>query len=260
MFSLLWKAMRYNLSAHASNLPNLSAATIGMLLNNIIFLVGMWGMLFAGKPSNQDLLNYYIALNAMLMTAWGIINFFFGGWIEMGDLIVNGHFESKLATPRHPLLLVGTHCLHPSALGDLLLGLCGIGLLLYLGAEAIAIRTLISSILAVAALYSLYVLSGSLAFFVPRGNAVANLLNNLAVILSSYPVGKIFPIGVGRWFLLMSPVAAISLLPMTWIENGELIDFIIAGASIFMLWIASMIVYRIGVKRFQSLNLIGVQS
>ncbi len=260
MFRFLGKALRYNMSAHISNVPNLLAATIGMLLNNVIFLLGLWGMLFAGKAQNQELLHYYIALNVLIMTSYGVLCFFFGGWIEMGDLIVNGHFESKLATPRHPLLLVGTHALHPSALGDLLLGLAGVGLLISLGETGIAIRTFFASILAIFAFYSLFVLSGSLAFFIPRGNAVAHLVNNLAIILCSYPVGKIFPSGIGRTLVLLSPVAAISLMPMDWIEEGTIIDFAQAAAAIFVLWLLAMGVYRFGVKRYQALNLVGTQS
>lgn len=259
MLRFLAKALRYNLSAHISNVPNLLAATVGMLLNNAIFLLGLWGMLFAGKSQNQDLLHYYIALNVLIMTSYGLLCFFFGGWIEMGDLIVNGHFESKLATPRHPLLLVGTHTLHPSALGDLLMGLAGVGLLFGMGEAGIAVRTFFASILAVFAFYSLFVLSGSLAFFIPRGNAIAHLMNNLAIILCSYPVGKIFPSGIGRLLILMSPVAAISLMPMNWIEAGTFFDFAQAGAAIFVLWLVSMAVYRMGVKRYQALNLIGTQ-
>lgn len=260
MISFLAKALRYNMSAHISNVPNLLAATIGMLLNNVIFLLGLWGMLFAGKAQNQDLLHYYIALNVLIMTSYGVLCFFFGGWIEMGDLIVNGHFESKLATPRHPLLLVGTHALHPSALGDLILGLAGVGLLIGMGETGIAIRTFFASILAIFAFYSLFVLSGSLAFFIPRGNAIAHLVNNLAIILCSYPVGKIFPSGIGRMLVLLSPVAAISLMPMNWIEEGTFLDFAQAAAAIFVLWLVAMGVYRYGVKRYQALNLVGVQN
>jgi ABC-type uncharacterized transport system permease subunit len=195
-----------------------------------------------------------------MMLSYGVLCFFFGGWIEMGDLIVSGHFESKLATPRHPLLLVGTHALHPSALGDMLLGFAGIGLLMALGEIGIAIRAFFASILAIFAYFSLFVLSGSLAFFLPRGNAVAHLLNNLAIILCGYPVGKIFPAGMGRILILLSPVAAISLMPMSWIETGTVMDFAQAMAAVFLLWLLALGVYRFGVKRYQAMNLVGVQN
>ena len=99
MLRFLGKALRYNMSAHISNVPNLLAATLGMVLNNGIFLLGMWGMLFAGKEQNQDLLHYYIALNVLMMLSYGVLCFFFGGWIEMGDLIVKAEPRLHVSSP-----------------------------------------------------------------------------------------------------------------------------------------------------------------
>ena len=49
-------------------------------------------------------------------------------------------------------------------------------------------------------------------------------------------------------------------MPMNWIEQGTLLDFGKAAAAIFVLWLVAMLVYRQGVKRYQALNLVGVQS
>jgi len=140
------------------------------------------------------------------------------------------------------------------------LGFGGLALLIGLGEIGIAVRAFFASILAIFAYYSLFVLSGSLAFFMPRGNTIAHLLNNLAIILCGYPMGKIFPTGIGRTLILLSPVAAISLMPMSWIETGTLVDFAQATAAIFVFWLLSLDVYRYGVKRYQALNLVGVQN
>lgn len=231
-----------------------------MFVNNIIFLIGMWGMLFAGKPENEPLLFYYLALNALIMTAWGGINFFFGGWMELGELIVSGGFESKLSTPRHPLLLVSTHATHPSALGDLIMGGLAIGVLLVWGPEGMGLRAAAASVLAFVGLFSLYVFSGSLAFFVPRGNLVATLVREMTVSMSSYPMGKIFPSGMGRLILLMTPAGAVSLLPMDWIElpSGRAFLYAVSGVSVSVM--IALFVYGVGVKRFQAMSVIGAQN
>lgn len=260
MLKLLWRSVRYNLDAHAANPANLLAATSSMLLNNSIFFLGLWGMLFSGKPENQDLLHYYICLNSMVMLSWGSLNFLLGGYLQLGDLIVSGHFESKLAAPRHPLLLVGIHAVEPSSLGDVLMGIAGMILLIVLGVPELALKTGIASVLAMFAFYSLFILSGSLAFYFARGNALAQLLNNLAIILAGYPVAKVFPAGAGRWLMLVSPIAAITLFPMDWVEKGGWKLFCIAGLAVIALWWLAMLVYRQGVKRFQALNVVGLQS
>ncbi|MCB0361715.1 MAG: ABC-2 family transporter protein [Bdellovibrionales bacterium] len=257
---LIFISLKYNLSAHWSNLPNLLASTFGMLLNNTIFLTGMWTMLFAGRPENQHLLNYYIALNALIMISWGAINFFFGGWIDLGEIIVNGQFESKLASPRHPLLLVSFHSLHPSALGDLLMGLVGVVILAIWAPPGMTLRTLIATGLSGLSLFALYVFSGSLAFFVSRGNILAHLVREMVVSLSSYPVGKIFPNGLGRTLLLLTPAGAVSILPLEWIETAGIEDLLLTSLSVGVLLFFSLWFYSVGSKRFQSLTLIGAQS
>ncbi len=231
-----------------------------MFINNVIFLIGMWGMLFAGKPENDYLLFYYLALNALIMTAWGGINFFFGGWMELGELIASGGFESKLSTPRHPLFLVSTHSTHPSALGDLVMGCLAIGVLMVWGPEGMGVRAIFASLLAFVGLFALYVFSGSLAFFVPRGNLVATLVREMTVSMSSYPMGKIFPSGLGRVVLLMTPAGAVSLLPMDWIEMPSLRAFAYAVTGVSIAVMISLVVYKVGVKRFQAMSVIGAQN
>lgn len=260
MFHLLKMAVKYNLSAHLANLPNLIAGTIGMLLNNILFLTGIWGMLFAGKSQNNYLILYFVALNVIIMTAWGAINFFFGGWIDLADLIVNGSFESKLATPRHPLLLVATHNLHPSALGDLLMGLGGVVLLFSWGESGIALKALAGSCFAFIGLFATYIFGGSLAFFVARGNSLSRFLREIIVSLASNPVGKMFPDGTARILLLATPAAAVSIIPLEWIEQSSWLNFGRVALWNGVALVIAMVTYNIGVKRYQSTNLIGAQT
>ena len=260
MWNLILKSIRYNLSAHRSNLPNLVAGALGMLLNNFIFLFGMWGMLFAGKNQPEALLVYCVALNTLILLAWGCINFFFGGWIGLGELIVSGQFESKLSTPRHPLLLVSTHQMDPPALGDLAMGLMGLGYLFFSGHEAVALRTMFCTLFSFVGLFSVFVLGGSLAFFVSRGNVLAVLLREIVVSFSCYPMGKIFPSGRGRLLLLLTPAAAVSLLPMDWVERTTWIDFAYCALATVVTFLIAMGVYYTGVKRFQAVSVIGVQN
>jgi ABC-type uncharacterized transport system permease subunit len=260
MLKFVMLAVKYNLSAHLSNLPNLAAATCGMILNNVIYQIGMWGMIFAGKSQNDSLIVYFIALQALIWTAWGAINFFFGGWMDLGDLIVSGQFESKVATPRHPLVLVGVHSLHPSALGDLLMGIMGISYLFLSGEIAIGFRMIVASLLAFIALFSTYVFAGSIAFYVSRGNVLALMVREIVVSLCCYPVGKMFPSGLGRIFLLLTPAAAVSMLPMSWVESAGVEEFGRATFSVLIWLCLSLGFYNLGVKRFQAINSVGINS
>ncbi len=194
------------------------------------------------------------------MSSWGGINFFFGGWMDLGELIVSGQFESKLSTPRHPLVLVATHGLNPSALGDLLIGLLGIIALMIWGPPGMGLRTCMACGFTGVTLFSLYVFSGSLAFFIPRGDRVALLIREMVLSLSVYPMGKIFPSGLGRILLLLTPAGALSLLPMDWIEKGGWKEFGFASLTALLTLTGALWVYSKGVKRFQAIYLVGPQS
>ena len=260
MLKFIALTLKYNLSAHLSNLPNLLAAASGMLINNTIYLLGMWGMIFSGKSQNDSLITFYITIQALIMTSWGAINFLFGGWMDLGELIVNGQFESKVATPRHPLLLVGVHSVHPSALGDLIMGTMGIIYLFISGESAMGLRLILACLLACIGLFSTYIFAGSIAFFVARGNVLALMIREIVLSLSSYPVGKIFPEGTGRLFLLLTPAAAVSVLPLEWVESAGFKEFGVAAFAVLIWLIIALSFYQWGVKKFQTISAVGLNS
>jgi ABC-type uncharacterized transport system permease subunit len=254
MLKLLWYSIRCNLSAHLANRANLIAGALGMIVNNGLMLLGLWGMLFAGKEQNQGLLVYYIALQTLVFFSFGILNFFFGGWRELGDLITDGQFESKMATPRHPLYLVGIHSLHPSALGDILMGFLGLVSLIWLGQETLALRMVFGSVFATLSLFAVYVFAGSLSFYFARGNTLSFMVQEMVLSLSSHPVGKMFPSGQSRMILMILPVGAASILPLDWIETAGLLElgYMVLGTSLTLLF--SLFFFKSGIKRFQALS------
>ncbi len=52
-----------------------------MVINNVLFLYGMWLMLFDGKVQNKPLFPFYITMTVLAYIGWGTINFFLG-WIK----------------------------------------------------------------------------------------------------------------------------------------------------------------------------------
>ncbi len=252
-FQLLQKALVYNMDAHRSNPTNLIAGAIGMMMNNIILLIGIWGMLFAEKPENTQLLPYYIALIAVVMTAWGIIHFFLGGLGSLGDLITNGILDPMLATPRHPLLLVSISKSHPVALGDLVIGLFAHGLLIFKVNPTMGYQCLFATVISSLAFASLFIFAGSLSFFIARGNSLGKLLVEITLSLSMYPTGKIFT-GAERMILLLTPAAATAIFPLDTVENTNIPSFLIALLAAIGFFCASLSFFRYGVKRYQSVN------
>ncbi len=249
--NLVKLALQYHWDAHKSNPANLFAGTIGMLVNNLIVFWGLWAMLFDGKPDAEQLTIYFLALNAMVTLAWGANCFFLGGIRSIGEYIEEGSLEPMLATPRDPLLLVAISQSSTPALGDLLQGCCNLIALFFLAPIALASRCVLFTLVAAAAFLGLFILAGSIPFFVRRGNAMSQLLVECNLSLSFYPTGKIFT-DRGRVLLYLTPAAFSGVLPMGAIESGSWTSALVAvvGAGTFLG--LAILIFRHGLRRYQS--------
>lgn len=248
---LMALALKYHWDAQKSNPVNLFAGTFGMIVNNCIVLWGLWAMLFDGKPDGQKLTIYFLSLNAMVTIAWGSICFFLGGVRSIGEYIEEGTLEPMLATPRQPLLLVGISQSIMPALGDIIQGCCNLVALFFLAPLEMAGRCMVFTLVSATAFLGLFILTGSIPFFVRRGNALSQLLLECNLSLSFYPTGKIFS-DRGRILLYLTPAAVTGVLPMTAIDNGSWQSALVAlFAAVFFLWLAIR-VFQFGLKRYQS--------
>lgn len=171
---LIRKALLYNWDAHISNLPNLIAGALGMIINNTILFAGLWAMIFAGKARNAELLPYFIALNAVVMVSWGGLNFWFGGLRLLGELITEGRLEPMLATPRNPILLASISRSQPISLGDVVMGLVVIAIMAFKFSFLVAVRSLLAAGISTLAFAALYIFCGALTFFIPEAIALAS--------------------------------------------------------------------------------------
>lgn len=252
---LILKALRYNLDAHRANPANLFAGAAGMIANNVIFLFGIWGMIFAGKPENAPFLTYYLALNTVVMLSWGSLNFFFGGLKSLGDIITEGTLEPMVAAPRDPILLAGISRSHAIALGDLLMGAIGLAVLFIKLSPAIGARSIVAALISTVAFAGVFIFAGSLSFFIPKGSQIGQLLIEVTVSLSVYPTGKMFERS-GRVLLLLTPAAITAVLPLEAVESVGAKVFLIAGLAALGFMAFSVAFFRIGLTRYRAVNII----
>lgn len=256
---LISLAHKYHWQAQKSNPVNFLAGTIGMIVNNIIVMWGLWVMLFDGKPDGQALTIYFLSLNAMVTISWGSICYFIGGIRSLGEYIEEGTLEPMLSTPRNPLVLIGISQSITPALGDIIQGICNLLALFYLAPFDMVLRCLGLTFASSIAFLGLFIITGSIPFFVQRGNALSQLLLECNLSLSFYPSGKIF-VDKGRLFLFVTPAAVTGILPMSAIESGSLGSGLIAfiGAAVFLF--LSIYVFNVGLKKYQSANYVSLRN
>jgi ABC-type uncharacterized transport system permease subunit len=256
--ALIPKALAYNLDAHRANPANLAAGALGMIVNNVIFFMGMWGMLFAGKPTNSAMLPYYVSLNAVVLVSWGALNFFFGGLRWLGELITEGTLEPLLATPRDPLLLAGLSRSSPIALGDLIMGLASFVAIGWALDAGIAGRCVAAAVISMIGFAALFIAAGALSFYVPRGSELSQILIETTISMSVYPTGKMFT-GAGRIALLLTPAAATAVLPVEAVETASFRAFFVAAAAAGgFLW-AAVRFFRTGLRHYRAVSVIGAR-
>lgn len=256
MIKILIQSLIFHWDAHRSNPWNFFSACLGMVLNNLLFLYGIYLMLFAGKNENSHLLPYLMALWGIVATSWGILNFMVGGLRNLSQAIEDGAIEPAMGSPRNPLVLLAISESHPMALGDVIQGLGTILLLPWVSSIRFMMDTLFSVGIVMVAFAGVFVMAGALCFYIPRGSHVANFIIESTLSLSSYPTGKTFS-GYARWILLLSPAFLTSIFPMMAIEEARY-DYLLWAAIGACLYLALMIFFfHLGIKRYQSGNYIG---
>lgn len=256
---LLLLAVKLHWNAHKSNPANLFAGVIGMIVNNLIVMWGLWAMLFDGKPEGDKLTIYFLCLNSILATSWGSICYFLGGIRRLGDYIEEGSLEPMLSTTRDPLLLVAIAQSSIPSLGDIFQGILNLFVIFYLSDFALTFRCMAFTFVSASAVLAMFIFFGSLPFFVRRGSTLGQLLIETNLSLSFYPTGKIFT-DSSRFFLYLTPAAFIGVLPMEAIESGHWGWGLLAmiGSAVFFL--LSVRFFRIGLKRYQTSSYIVARS
>lgn len=258
MFRLFFKAIRNNWSAQASNSVNLWSAVITMIVNNLLFLYGMWLMLFDGKDQNKELWPYYLTMTVLAYVGWGTVNFFVGGLKFLGETIDNGQLEPMMGTPRPPLFLVAISYSSATALGDLLQGLITLGLLFWVSDILWLLRAAFCCLIVVVAFATIFIAAGTLTFFMSRGSSLSTFIMESTLSFTMYPTPKILT-GSSRWILYLIPATLTATLPMSWVEGAAMETFWIMLLATLGGFYLSVRFFNLGLRRYRAASYISVR-
>lgn len=258
MFSLFFKAIRNNWSAQASNKANLWSAVATMIANNLLFLYGMWLMLFDGKEQNKALWPYYLTMTVLAYIGWGAVNFFTGGLKAMGEIIDNGRLEPMLGTPREPLFLIAISESSATALGDLFQGLITLALLGWVSDIHWVVRAAFCSLIVIVNFATIFIAAGTLTFFMNRGAALSIFIIESTLSFTMYPMTKVLGVQ-SRWILYLIPAALTATLPMNWIENASVVSFMLMFLVSVVCLILSIQFFKLGVRSYRAASSLGAR-
>lgn len=252
--NLLKEYFKFNIKCNLEYRVNFYIQFITIIIQNISLLF-FWYVIYSkvssvgGYSFNQGLI-----LLAMVRSTAGICFIIFGNIGELCDIIVKGKLDKYLLQPKEVIINICGSKMDISGWGDLSCGY--ILLFIAKGLDIVSIfKFTIFTIIGSIIFLSTLVIINSLTFYLKNVENTKRFLESMLTTFSSYPEG-IYNKFFKYVFYTFIPIGFIVYIPVNLLDKFNIIVFIIL---IFATFIYSFIAYKvfyIGVKKYESGNLI----
>ncbi|MDF2537289.1 MAG: hypothetical protein K0S76_310 [Herbinix sp.] len=253
---VLLLSVKYNIMRQMTNRAAFITNITFMILNNATFII-QWMILFHLK---EDIGGYHMndvmVLWGLAASTYGLSHIFFQTAYNLPDLIINGKLDSYLVQPKNVLLGVISSGTNTSAIGDLLYGYLIICIFRF-SIVNLLLFTLFS-ITGALILTAFAILTGSLSFWIVKGDMISGNLHSVLLHFSTYPDG-IFK-GIIRLLLYtLIPVGLIIYLPVKMILRFDPFTLLLLlGFTVLIIFLAFFVFYK-GLRRYSSSNLMSAR-
>ncbi len=229
---------------------------IGMIINDSFFLI-LWSIFFTSFPeihgwTQKDI----ITLMALSTTSYGLVLSFCGGW-NFSKAISMGELDQYITLPKSLLWQLLLRRIDVASLGDIVFGL---GLYFVWGDLSLIglVKFLGLTILATACIINFIVIIQSLAFYLGHIEEATAQWLYLVLGFSLYPQNQ-FHGALKIIMMTLVPAFYITTLPVNLLREFSWEPLFI----IILFWLVSFILARVlfkqGLKHYESGNLIGVK-
>ena len=228
---------------------------IMMILNDLFFII-QWFIIFqlvdniGGYGYKETMLLWGIAAGG-----YGFSHAFFGGAWNIKDIVYEGKLDVYLTQPKNILLNVCCSSTEVSAIGDMLYAYV---ILAIIGAPWYWFLLMIPAMICAGLIYvSVCVTYSTFCFYMKRGDAVAKSVEGTLNKAGNYPIAIYNTLIKGLFFTLI-PVAFYTFIPAQYFFLTPNIWWILIAIGATALWVLiSFITFKIGLKRYNSGNLMG---
>ena len=250
----LWQA---NLQASMEFRAAFVTQIVFMMINNGVYFI-FWVLYFDKfKEVRGWNVNDMMLLFGIAATSWGIGSFFFGNFVSLAEVIVQGRLDYYLSLPRPVLLHVLASKSIGSGMGDLIYGVGSFFLSGYVTPDGF-LRYLIGSFVGVCIFIGFLVIVQSLSFWLGNTVALSQFALSALLTFSLYP-SVLFDATTKFVLLTLVPAALIGTIPAEFVREfswQSLIELVL-GAFTFL--ILSTFVFRQGLRRYESGSAIQVE-
>lgn len=229
----------------------------GMILNDAVWLA-FWWLFFNRFPtlrgwSFRDM----VMLWAILAAGFGVTTGLFGNAMRLAGIIMRGELDHFLILPKNVLLHVLVSRSSVSAWGDLLFGL----VIMWLAGPVSLLQLalfLYGLVLVAAVFLAFSVICGSLAFFLGNAEGLSGQLINALLTFAGYPTA-IFK-GAAKLILFsVIPAGVISSIPVRLIRVFDPLFLLAGTAFAAVLVVGAVVLFYLGLRRYESGNLLITQ-
>ncbi|GER92119.1 hypothetical protein KDW_62810 [Dictyobacter vulcani] len=230
---------------------------IAMIANNSLWLFFWWNYFQQFPLVNGWQGTDIVILWAVAASGFGVSVAIFGNARQIPTLIMNGGLDAYLGMPRAVLLHVCIAATDPSAWGDIIFAVGAYLLLVHPDPLHMAIFIMLIPLTAL--IYtSFMVLLGSLAFFLGNTEGFAQQLFGALISFSTYPM-DIFNGFVRVILFTVLPAGFVSFIPLQLLHHFSwpLLGILLGAVAIFALGATTL--FRTGLRRYESGNLMGAQ-
>lgn len=258
MAAFLWAYVKANLAMALEYRASLLMQITGMFINDILW-VAFWVLYFTKFPVLKGwTLDDVIVLWASFAMSAGLVFGLTANALRIPALVVQGQLDYYLALPKDVLLHLLISQIRPVNFGDLLFA----PVLLIVMVKLTWAQVLVfiaASLLGAIVMLSFFVLVGSLVFYLGHAETVAGQLMNALIHFATYPT-TIFDTGVKMLLFTLLPAGFITTMPVELVREFHWVGFLqlLGGAAAFAG--LAVVVFRRGLRRYESGNLMLMRS
>ena len=249
--------VRFNFRAQLEYRGAFFSQVASMFVNDGVWVL-FWMLFFQKFPvvhgwSLKDVLALWAILTAGFGLAYGIM----GNTLHIAASVTQGEIDVWLLQPRAvlPHLLLGRSV--PSAWGDALFGY--IVYLAFVRPDWQHMAAFVLLSLAVGVVFIGFgVLGGSLSFFIGNAGALADQWRNTMISFSTYPP-TLFQGAVKILLYTVIPAGFASYMPVETLRSMSLFDALLSVGGAAALLAAGSGAFYLGLRRYESGNLVSMQ-
>ncbi len=255
--SLTWEMTKSSILSAMEYRVSFLVQVFGMLVNDIA-LVAIWLIFFQKFPSiNGWQFQDTAMLFALTTVNFAIVMIFARGAFEFSKTIARGELDYYLSFPKNVLWHASVSKTDISAIGDLLFGLIIFFFSGDISLEKIGLFAVIGVLTALIFL-NFIIITQSITFYVGNFEEAAEQMFHALLGFTLYPQTAFY--GALKIIMLtIIPAFFIATLPVQLIQKFNLEFFLILLGFWILTTIIATIIFRRGLRRYESGNLINVK-